>query len=86
MESPNNTRDNVTTRHLLPPCETSSARNGLHLIELLAKGTPWKLPNIPFYLQDKAIGHFPQTNRKTLLPKTILIYLFEHREVELMPK
>lgn len=40
-ESPNNMRD-----------KASISRNGLHLIELLAKDAPWKLPNIPNYCQD----------------------------------
>lgn len=42
MESPNNKRDKAPTRHLPSPNETSSARNGLNLLELLAKRASWK--------------------------------------------
>ena len=34
-------RDNDLTIHLLPPSKTSNARNGLHLVESLAKDIPW---------------------------------------------
>jgi hypothetical protein len=30
----------------IPLSKTSSARNGLYLVESLAKGTPWISPNI----------------------------------------
>lgn len=45
MKSSNNGGDNALTRHLLSSNEMSSARNGLYLIELLAKGTTWKTPD-----------------------------------------
>lgn len=43
MESLNNERVKTLTIYLLPP--TSNGRNGLHLIELLAKGILWKSSN-----------------------------------------
>lgn len=46
MESPYNGGDNTPTTHFMPPSKASSARNGLHLVESLAKGVPQKLPNI----------------------------------------
>lgn len=41
MESSNNSRDNVPTRHLILSSQTSSVRNALYLVELLAKGLRW---------------------------------------------
>ena len=45
MESPDNRRDITTTKFLSPPNETSSARNDLNLIKLVAKGVFWNYPN-----------------------------------------
>ena len=43
---PKNQGDNATSRHLMAPSETShiSTRNGLYLVELLAKAILWKHP------------------------------------------
>lgn len=41
-KSPYNGGINDPTRHLMLPNKTSSALNGLHLVELLAKGGPIK--------------------------------------------
>lgn len=46
IESSNNGGDNIPTRHLMPTSENYSARNGLHLVELLAKWAPCKPPNV----------------------------------------
>ena len=40
MKSPDNERVSVPTRHLPPSDKTSRARNGLHLFDVLAMGTP----------------------------------------------
>ena len=37
LQSPINRGKNATTRHLMPQSKTSSTRNGLHLVESLAK-------------------------------------------------
>lgn len=42
MKSPNNEVDRVPTGHTLSLNEASNARTGLHPIELVAKGVPWK--------------------------------------------
>lgn len=47
MESPLSKKGRVPARHLTAPSKTSSARNGLHLTELLAQGVqgvPWEPP------------------------------------------
>lgn len=54
MESPNNVGDDAQTRYLMSPCETSSTRtviqpDGLHSVELLAKGASWKFPYTSCY-------------------------------------
>lgn len=41
MEAPNNKGDSDATGHLMPPSNTSSARNGFHLAEALAKRVTW---------------------------------------------
>lgn len=41
----------ITGRHLSTSSESSSARNGLHPTELLAKGVPWKPQNNTSYCQ-----------------------------------
>lgn len=38
MTSPYNEKDNATTRNLMPPSKTSSVKNGLHQVKLMAKG------------------------------------------------
>lgn len=67
------------SEHLSPQSETIFARNGLHLIDLLAKGVTWKPPNYSGYYQ----GHSLQTDGKLLLLKPTFMYLIEHRKVEL---
>lgn len=45
--SASNKRDKIPARHLLPPNETCSFGNGLHLIEFSVKVFPWKPPKQP---------------------------------------
>lgn len=47
----------------LSPNEPSSTGNGLHLIELLAKGHPWETTQAI----AKTLGGSPQTDSKALL-------------------
>ena len=75
MDSLNNRVAKAPTTHLLPPSETSSARNGLQITELLIRGVSWKLPNNSGYSQT--IGYSLQTDGKALLLKTIPTYLIE---------
>jgi hypothetical protein len=49
----------------------------------LAKEAPWKLERTQ--TMTNVIGFFPQTDGMTLLLKTILTYIIEHREVEMVP-
>lgn len=49
MESQNHWGDNAPARQLSLPNETFSSRNRLNLVELLAKGAPWKSPKISGY-------------------------------------
>ena len=51
-DSPSDNRGVKTfTTHFLLPSDTSNAKNGLHLIELLPKDAPWKPPhNIGYWL------------------------------------
>ena len=42
MASPHNEGDNVPTRHLIAKSQTSSDRNELYLVDLLAKRVPGK--------------------------------------------
>lgn len=51
MESSNNHGDKAPIRPLLPPNKTSSAKNGLYLIELLAKEPNGNPPNNSGYCQ-----------------------------------
>jgi hypothetical protein len=60
MESSNNRRDRAPTGYLLSSNEASSTRDGLHLIESLAKGVSLETPN-----KAKAISGSPQTDGKT---------------------
>lgn len=46
MESAYNREDDAPTRHIIPPNKSSSDRNGLYLVESLAKGVPWNSPYI----------------------------------------
>ena len=56
-----------------------SARNGLHLVELMsAKGAPWEPPNIYYLLPRLVALH-------KLMLKTFT-YLTGHREVKLVLK
>lgn len=67
MESSNNHRDKAPIGPLLPPSETSSAKNGWYLIELLAKepnGNPKTTQAIAKYISCSA-----QTHGKALLMK-----------------
>lgn len=52
----------------LSSSETSSIRNGLHLVELLAKGAPWKLQITQAIV--RIIGCSPDTDGLILLLKT----------------
>ena len=61
----------------MPPSKISTARNELHLIELLANGAPWKLTNIIDYCQGYWL--LSRTDDNALLPKI----KFEHGETEL---
>ena len=84
MEPPNiEGEDKSPTRPLSPLCETSNTRNGLYLIELLARGAPWK-PQTTKAI-SKVIVCSPQTDGKALLLKTTLTYFTEHREIKLVP-
>lgn len=67
----------------LPSNKSSSARNGLHLVELLSKGVPQNSSIIPGYCR----GYwFPQPDDKALLLKTALTSIIECGEIELLPK
>lgn len=78
MKSPITERQS-SNRTSFSPSETSRARNGLDLVELLMQSAPYKPPNISGYCQVH-----PQTDGKILLLKTTLIYLTEQRKVELV--
>lgn len=71
--------DKALTGHL-SSSKTPSAKNGLHLIELLAKGALQKHPKT----QAVAKAMVAQTNSKALLLKTTSMYLAEHEEGELV--
>jgi hypothetical protein len=45
MRIPSNAGYGVSTGHLLLPVKTLSGGTGLHSVELLAKGVPWKFSN-----------------------------------------
>lgn len=42
----------IRPQHLIPPCKTSSARNGFHLCNSLAKGIPLTPTHITDCCQD----------------------------------
>lgn len=65
MESSNNAEDNASVRYLIPPRETSRARNGVYLVESLAKGAPGNFQISQAITKD--ISCSPQTDGKTLL-------------------
>jgi hypothetical protein len=56
--------------------KNSSAQNGFHLIELLAKGAPWK--SRPTQDIVKAIGCSPQSDARARLLKKTSVQLIEH--------
>lgn len=70
-------------RQLSSPNETSSSRNSLQIIKLLAKGDPETLPNSSCI--TKAFGCSLQTDGKAMLLKTRPKQLDERGEVELVP-
>lgn len=74
MQSPTN-----LTTHLLSR-ETSSVRNGLHLV--VAKGQRGN-PKTP-QANAKAVGCSPQMDGKAPLLKTAFISLINHREAKLV--
>lgn len=78
MASPNNRGDNVPTRHFIPPSKTCSDRNGLYLVESLAKGAPWKPLNIACYCH----GYSLQPDGKAILHKRTHTYVTEQGEVK----
>lgn len=45
MESPHNGGDSALARYLMPLSKTFSTRNGLQLVDFLAKETPWETPS-----------------------------------------
>ena len=81
MKLPNTGEDKVQTGHLPSPNESSSTRNELHPIELLAKRVSREQhPNNPGYCQGS-----PQVNNKIPLLMTKLTQFIKHGKVELMP-
>lgn len=62
MISPNNGGDKTLNRYLSPTSNISCVRNGLYLVEPLAKGAVWK-PQTSQVI-SKAIGCSPQTDDK----------------------
>ena len=56
-------------------------RNGLHLVELLAKGSPWRSPMSQAIA--KAVTCPPQTDGQSLLVKTALKGHVEHGVVKI---
>lgn len=72
-------KDSSSTWHILSPNDDYIAKNGLHLIQLLAKAAPWEPQNNS--------GHFEgywllYTNKKASLLATTPIQLTKHREKE----
>ena len=55
MESPNNGVAKGPRRCLFLPCQSSSVRNGLHLIQLLTKRATWKPHSILFHFPRKIL-------------------------------
>lgn len=51
MKLSDNRKDRALTGHFLSLNEASSTGNGFYLVELLAKGVSWELPNNPGYCQ-----------------------------------
>ena len=76
MILPNNGRNGFLIGYLLPS-DASITKNRLHLIELMAKGVPWKYKTTQDI--DKAIDSFPQSEGKVLLLKTAPVQLIEHK-------
>lgn len=68
----------------VPPSKASSARNWLHLEELLAKRIPWTLFQTSQAI-TKAIGCAPLPDGKTLVLKTAFTYGIEYGKVKLVP-
>lgn len=66
--------------------ETSSARNGLNLVEWFTKGAQCQPQTTQAIAMAIAISCSSQNNSKPLLLKTILIYLIECREFGMLPK
>lgn len=67
---------------ILPPSKTSSARSGLHLVELLAERAPWKLQTSQAIAT--ALSYSPQPDGKSPLLETTLTFVIDRREAELV--
>ena len=80
MEPPYNGVNIAQTRHHIPPSKTFSARNELHLVELMAKGTHVNLKIFLAFAMATICS--PQTDT-TLFLNTAFPYLIELGEVEM---
>lgn len=76
MILPNNGRNGFLIGYLLSS-DAFITKNRLHLIELMAKGVPWKHQTTQDI--DNAIDCFPQSDDKALLLKTVPVQLIEHK-------
>lgn len=59
--------DNAPARYLMSSCKTSSARNGLHIAESLAKKVRQATPLKHHSMLLQLFGCFPQPDDETLL-------------------
>lgn len=56
MESPHNGADSALARYLMPLSKTFSTRNGLQLVDFLAKEAPWKTPSYSRLLPKQLVS------------------------------
>lgn len=75
MASPHSEGDNAPTRYLIAKSQTSSDRNGLHLVEMLAKGIPWTPPSPNITGCCPAICCSPQPEDKALCRLVLCVNL-----------
>lgn len=71
--------DKVSDKPFSSPNEASSTGNGLHIIDILAKGTQWESK------KKKRLFSVLQSHGKALLMKTTLTFCFAHGEIKLAP-
>lgn len=85
MESPNNKGYKIPVRHYSLPCKTSSARKGLDIIGLLAKGVSCKAPQTTQIISRILVTLHKLIIKPNFWRQPFSAYPIKHREIMLVP-